>query len=153
MVAKRQCSFCAEEIEPGTGMTFVKRDGTVFQFCSSSCRKQQLGLGRIGHRLKWTRAYALKKAAERSTAARAPPAAPAPTPKSPRRSRAPAPASGSAAAPTAPPVAAEAAAAPAAKAPRARAPPSAKPAKSRAKIPSKSSGAAKQPDVEPGEQS
>ena len=75
MVAKRQCSFCAQEIEPGTGTMFVKRDGTVFQFCSSSCRKQQLGLGRIGHRLKWTRAYALKRAAERSSGARPTPSA------------------------------------------------------------------------------
>jgi large subunit ribosomal protein L24e len=62
MVVKRQCSFCAGEIEPGTGMMFVKRDGTVFHFCSSSCRKQQLHLGRVGHRLKWTRAHALKRA-------------------------------------------------------------------------------------------
>jgi len=72
MVAKRQCSFCAQEIEPGTGTIYVKRDGTVYQFCSSSCRKQQLHLGRIGHRFKWTRAYALKRAAERSTVERAP---------------------------------------------------------------------------------
>jgi len=61
MVVKRQCSFCAAEIEPGTGMMFVKRDGSIFHFCTSSCRKQQLHLGRVGHRLKWTRAHALKK--------------------------------------------------------------------------------------------
>jgi large subunit ribosomal protein L24e len=76
MVVKRQCSFCAREIEPGTGMMFVKRDGTVFNFCTSSCRKQQLHLGRVGHRFKWTRAHELKRAADRSTAQRAP-AAPA----------------------------------------------------------------------------
>jgi large subunit ribosomal protein L24e len=69
MVIKRQCSFCAAEIEPGTGMMFVKRDGSIFHFCTSSCRKQQLHLGRVGHRLKWTRAHALKKAADRSAAA------------------------------------------------------------------------------------
>ena len=69
MVVKRQCSFCASEIEPGTGMMFVKRDGTVFHFCSSSCRKQQLHLGRVGHRFKWTRAHELKRAADRSSAA------------------------------------------------------------------------------------
>ncbi|MGA9839439.1 MAG: 50S ribosomal protein L24e, partial [Thermoplasmata archaeon] len=69
MVVKRQCSFCAAEIEPGTGAMFVKRDGTVFHFCSGSCRKQQLHLGRVGHRFKWTRAHALKKAADRSSAA------------------------------------------------------------------------------------
>jgi large subunit ribosomal protein L24e len=82
MVTKRQCSFCAREIEPGTGTIYVKRDGTVFQFCSSSCRKQQLHLGRLGHRFKWTRAYELKRAAERSSAERAP--APSVVPRAPR---------------------------------------------------------------------
>ena len=90
MVVKRQCSFCAQEIEPGTGSMFVKRDGTVFHFCSGSCRKQQLHLGRVGHRFKWTRAYELKRAAERSSAERAP-AAPA---SSAGRRRPAAPASG-----------------------------------------------------------
>jgi len=71
MVVKRQCSFCAREIEPGTGSMFVKRDGTVFHFCTSSCRKQQLHLGRVGHRFKWTRAYELKRAAERSAGVKA----------------------------------------------------------------------------------
>jgi large subunit ribosomal protein L24e len=66
MVLKRQCSFCAGEVEPGTGTMFVKRDGSVFYFCTSSCRKQQMNLGRVGHRLKWTRAHALKRAAEAS---------------------------------------------------------------------------------------
>jgi len=78
MVVKRQCSFCAREIEPGTGMMFVKRDGQVFNFCTSSCRKQQLHLGRVGHRFKWTRAHELKRAADRSSAQKAPIPAPAP---------------------------------------------------------------------------
>jgi large subunit ribosomal protein L24e len=69
MVVKRSCSFCAGEIEPGTGTMFVKRDGAVFHFCSSSCRKQQLHLGRVGHRLKWTRAHVVKRQTEQSSAA------------------------------------------------------------------------------------
>jgi large subunit ribosomal protein L24e len=76
MVVKRQCSFCAQEIEPGTGMMFIKRDGTVFHFCTSSCRKQQLHLHRVGHRFKWTRAHELKRAADRSSAQKVPSAAP-----------------------------------------------------------------------------
>src|SRR5271170_565455 len=72
MVVKRQCSFCAAEIEPGTGAMYVKKDGTVYHFDTGSCRKQQLHLGRVGHRLKWTRAHALKKAADRSAAAARP---------------------------------------------------------------------------------
>jgi large subunit ribosomal protein L24e len=87
MVVKRQCSFCAAEIEPGTGSMFVKRDGSVFHFCSGSCRKQQLHLGRVGHRFKWTRAHALKKAADRSSAAARAPAGAAPAPAPPHRAR------------------------------------------------------------------
>jgi large subunit ribosomal protein L24e len=64
MVVHRTCSFCAGEIEPGTGQLFVKRDGSLYSFCSSSCRKQQMGLGRVGHRLRWTRAHELKRLAE-----------------------------------------------------------------------------------------
>ena len=102
MVVKRSCSFCAGEIEPGTGTMFIKRDGSVFHFCTSSCRKQQLHLGRVGHRIKWTRAHALKKAAES-----APPKAGARPKAAPARSPSPAPAA------PAPPVAAAPAAAPA----------------------------------------
>jgi large subunit ribosomal protein L24e len=98
MVVKRQCSFCAGEIEPGTGLQFVKRDGTIFHFCSGSCRKQQLALGRVGHRVRWTRAHALKRelsattaaslaakskaTSERKTTSPAPSATPPPTPAS-----------------------------------------------------------------------
>jgi large subunit ribosomal protein L24e len=79
MVVHRTCSFCAGEIEPGTGQLFVKRDGSLYSFCSSSCRKQQMGLGRVGHRLRWTRAHELKKLAEQR---RQPTATEAPSPKS-----------------------------------------------------------------------
>lgn len=80
MVVHRTCSFCAGEIEPGTGQLFVKRDGSLFSFCSSSCRKQQMGLGRVGHRLRWTRAHELKRQAEqrRQPAATEPPASETP---------------------------------------------------------------------------
>jgi large subunit ribosomal protein L24e len=126
MVVKRQCSFCAQEIEPGTGSMFVKRDGTVFHFCSGSCRKQQLHLGRVGHRFKWTRAHALKKAADRSSAAARAQAPAAPPHRARGRVRgpvavAPAPAAAAPAAPPAEaPATADAPAAPAAK-PRTRA--------------------------------
>jgi len=133
MVVKRQCSFCASEIEPGTGSMFVKRDGTVFHFCTSSCRKQQLHLGRVGHRLKWTRAHSLKRAAEQSSAERAAaPAAPAaPGPRVRRRGRT-SPAPSAPASPTPTPTA-ETATTPSE--PR-EAPPAPKPRKPRTKAPS-----------------
>jgi large subunit ribosomal protein L24e len=81
MVVHRTCSFCAGEIEPGTGQLFVKRDGSLYAFCSSSCRKQQLNLSRVGHRLRWTHAHELKRLAEQR---RQPAAAEAPAPTGPK---------------------------------------------------------------------
>jgi len=85
MVVHRTCSFCAGEIEPGTGQLFVKRDGSLYSFCSSSCRKQQLGLGRVGHRLRWTHAHELKRLAEQR---HQPGAAEAPVPPAPKPAKA-----------------------------------------------------------------
>lgn len=85
MVTKRNCSFCAGEIEPGTGILFVKRDGSQFYFCSGTCRKHQMNLHRVGHRWKWTRAHALKREAAQGSHV---PSVPASKPAPPaRRSR------------------------------------------------------------------
>lgn len=86
MVVHRTCSFCAGEIEPGTGQLFVKRDGSLYSFCSSSCRKQQMGLGRVGHRLRWTHAHELKRLAEQR---HQPAATEAPAKTEARKSKAP----------------------------------------------------------------
>jgi len=130
MVVKRTCSFCAGEIEPGTGTMYIKRDGAVFHFCSSSCRKQQLHLGRVGHRLKWTRAHALRRQTEQSSAASKAAAAARPTApkragpaKAPEPVAAPAPKAEATPAPEPAPAApAEPAAAAPAKKPRAKKP-------------------------------
>ena len=53
----RECSFCGQEIEPGTGKMFVKRDGSVFHYCSSKCEKNQQDLKRVNRRVRWTKAY------------------------------------------------------------------------------------------------
>jgi large subunit ribosomal protein L24e len=50
------CSFCESPIPKGTGMMYVKKDGTLFNFCSSKCKKNNLDLGREGRRQKWTQA-------------------------------------------------------------------------------------------------
>ncbi|QLJ52355.1 MAG: LSU ribosomal protein L24e [Candidatus Fermentimicrarchaeum limneticum] len=52
-----KCSFCGEEMERGTGVIFVKRDGTTFSFCSSKCRRNMLKLKRNPRKLKWTTKY------------------------------------------------------------------------------------------------
>lgn len=57
MVERRVCSFCGDEIEPGTGKMYVKTDGTVFNFCSSKCQKNMLDLGRVPRRTRWSSKY------------------------------------------------------------------------------------------------
>ncbi|GIT11765.1 MAG: hypothetical protein CM1200mP32_12580 [Methanobacteriota archaeon] len=57
MPERRICSFTHEEIDPGTGMMFIKRDGSVFWFKDSKARKNMLKLKRNPRRLKWTRRY------------------------------------------------------------------------------------------------
>lgn len=90
MPERRDCSFCGNPIEPGTGRLYVKRDGTRYVFCAEKCQKNLLKLKRIPRKVKWTRAYvkgAAPKAAGEAVAAVAEaevPAAPkaaAPKPK------------------------------------------------------------------------
>ncbi|MGD8545372.1 MAG: 50S ribosomal protein L24e [Candidatus Bathyarchaeota archaeon] len=54
MPKSRKCSFCGNEFPPGTGMMYVKDDGSVLWFCSSKCRKSSLKLRRDSRKLKWT---------------------------------------------------------------------------------------------------
>ncbi|GAB6285541.1 MAG: 50S ribosomal protein L24e [Methanoregula sp.] len=53
MVEQRTCSFCGSPVEPGTGKMFVKKDGTIFYFCSSKCQNNHK-LGRVPRRVEWT---------------------------------------------------------------------------------------------------
>ena len=57
MPERRVCSFSGKEIEPGTGLMFVKRDGTVMWFKNSKARKNSLKLKRNPRKVKWTRHY------------------------------------------------------------------------------------------------
>ncbi len=38
----RTCSFCHKEIEEGTGKMYVKKDGSIYFFCSSKCEKNMI---------------------------------------------------------------------------------------------------------------
>lgn len=57
MVEKRTCSFCGQDIEPGTGKMYVKKDGTVYNFCSNKCKKNRIDIGRVPRRTRWTNRY------------------------------------------------------------------------------------------------
>jgi len=61
MVERRVCTFCGDEIEPGTGRMYIKKDGVVFNFCSSKCFKNLVVLGRVPRRTTWTRYYEREK--------------------------------------------------------------------------------------------
>ena len=51
----RTCSFCHKEIEEGTGKMYVKKDGSIYFFCSSKCGKNMIKLGRVSRKVKWVK--------------------------------------------------------------------------------------------------
>ncbi|MDH5794571.1 MAG: 50S ribosomal protein L24e [Candidatus Bathyarchaeota archaeon] len=57
MPKARRCAFCGQEFAPGTGMMYVKNDGSTLWLCSSKCRKNALKLKRDPRKLKWTEYY------------------------------------------------------------------------------------------------
>ncbi|MCY0850171.1 50S ribosomal protein L24e [Sulfuracidifex metallicus] len=52
-----ECSFCGKSIPRGTGLMYLKTDGTVLWFCSSKCRKYMLKFKKDPKKLKWTSSY------------------------------------------------------------------------------------------------
>jgi large subunit ribosomal protein L24e len=50
-----RCTFCGNNIRPGTGKLYVKKSGRVLQFCSSKCENNALKLGRKPRSTKWTK--------------------------------------------------------------------------------------------------
>ena len=49
-----KCSFCEKNIQKGSGIAFVKKDGTIFYFCSAKC-KSYFDKGRKKSKYKWVR--------------------------------------------------------------------------------------------------
>ncbi len=74
MPVRRSCSFCGNEIEPGTGKMFIRKDGTVYVFCSSKCQLNMLKLGRVPRWTPWTQAF--RRASGAAAAEEVAPAAP-----------------------------------------------------------------------------
>lgn len=52
-----KCNFCGTDIPTGEGKMYVKKDGTVFNFCSNKCEKNQIVMGRKPTKTKWTNQY------------------------------------------------------------------------------------------------
>ncbi|MBC7128110.1 MAG: 50S ribosomal protein L24e [Thermoplasmatales archaeon] len=49
----KKCSFCGNDIEPGTGTMYIRKDGTAYYFCSGKCKKNMLKLGRDPKKVRW----------------------------------------------------------------------------------------------------
>ncbi len=63
MVEKRKCTFCGVDIEPGSGSMYVKKDGTVMNFCTKKCHKNMVSLKRVPRTTAWTEQFATEKQA------------------------------------------------------------------------------------------
>ena len=61
MAETRVCSFCGATIEPGTGKMFVKKDGTILNFCTNKCYKNMIELKRVPRTTAWTAKFAVEK--------------------------------------------------------------------------------------------
>ena len=48
-----KCTFCQQEIEKGTGLMYVQKDGKILWFNSKKCEKNMLKMGRKAQNLKW----------------------------------------------------------------------------------------------------
>jgi large subunit ribosomal protein L24e len=55
MYVPKKCAFCGKEVRLGSGILFVKNDGSTRSYCSSKCRRNELKLGRDPRKLKWAR--------------------------------------------------------------------------------------------------
>ena len=55
MPTTRTCDFSGETIEPGTGIMYVRNDGTVLHFKDAKCEKNYF-MGREARDLGWTEA-------------------------------------------------------------------------------------------------
>ena len=53
----RKCTFCGHDIEPASGIIYVKKDGAVLNFCSKKCKVNMIQLKRAARNTKWTNEY------------------------------------------------------------------------------------------------
>ncbi|MFC6757951.1 MULTISPECIES: 50S ribosomal protein L24e [Haloarcula] len=67
MPRTRECDYCGQDIEPGTGTMLVHNDGSTTHFCSSKC-ENNADLGREARNLGWTDAGRQTTAAEQQAA-------------------------------------------------------------------------------------
>ena len=64
-----KCIFCGNELAPGTGKLYVKKDGRLLYFDSRKCEKNMIDLGRKPRETRWTEEFSDIKRAAKATAA------------------------------------------------------------------------------------
>ncbi|MBR9700228.1 50S ribosomal protein L24e [Candidatus Woesearchaeota archaeon] len=52
-----KCTFSGEEIEPGTGITYITKEGKVLFFKNKKCEKNFIKLKRKPITTKWSKRY------------------------------------------------------------------------------------------------
>ena len=57
MVKVKKCSFCGYDIPIGRGFMYVRRDGTIYNFCTNRCKKAMLKYKKNPRKTRWTSFY------------------------------------------------------------------------------------------------
>ena len=57
MVKVKKCSFCQKEINIGHGHMYIRRDGTILNFCTNKCRISMLVQKKNPRKTRWTEIY------------------------------------------------------------------------------------------------
>ncbi|MFX1323069.1 MAG: 50S ribosomal protein L24e [Promethearchaeota archaeon] len=57
MVKVKKCSFCGFSIPIGRGVMFIRRDGSILNFCTPKCKKAMLKYKKNPRKTRWTAFY------------------------------------------------------------------------------------------------
>lgn len=60
MPKTNECSYCGKKVQPGFGMMYVQKTGSVLFFCSAKCQTKSLKHRSDPKKLKWTKKYEKK---------------------------------------------------------------------------------------------
>ncbi|MCQ2070372.1 MAG: 50S ribosomal protein L24e [archaeon] len=66
MVEVKKCSFCGEDIMPGSGKMYVKKDGSVLYFGTNKCYKNMILMKRVPRTTRWTEKAHVEKEARKA---------------------------------------------------------------------------------------
>ena len=54
MVKVKKSSFCGYDIQIGRGVMYIRKDGTVLNFCTNKCKKAMLLYKKNPRKTRWT---------------------------------------------------------------------------------------------------